>query len=184
MDNFLANIIAGLTVPALAIAFNIAFERWLVGRTKEVVAHLANGRNKTFTVHANASDAQIVEVVGNGLTLERDVFRALNRLQLGISGLEVRYGAHVDFVVEMPTRKVAIECKINVDQIDDVSVERQLSLEDDISELLLVVREPVPANLLVRTRRLIDAGKLKLVIIEESDELEGQLSAAMGIATT
>lgn len=181
MENFLANMIAGLTVPALAIAFKLAFDHWLIGRTKEVVARLENGKVKTFTVHANASDEQVADAVRDGLTLERDVFWGLEKLSRTLEGLRVREGEQVDFIVELPNRTVAIECKSNVDQLDEATIAKHLNAEAGFNTLLIVSRQTAPKTLLQRTSRFIESGQLVYVTIGNMDDIGEKISTAMRV---
>lgn len=165
METFLTTIIGGLTIPVLAFAFKIAFDRWLVGRSKEVTVELANGKIETFTVDADAGDAQIVDEVHSGMALERDVAAALKKISLNTGRLTAREGKHVDFLVQVQGKTLAIECKTNVDQIGVSSVEKYLEAEGGSGKLLLVSRKPAPPGVLQRTGQYIESGKLSYIYI-------------------
>ena len=179
MENSLPNIIAALLLPALAIAFRMAFERWLVGRTKDVTARLENGKIKVFTVQANANDKQIAATVRDGLTLEREVSMALEKISNETSALHVRDGSNVDFLVALRDELIAIECKTSVDQIDDAAIKRYLDSEPGISKLLLVTRHVNPEVLTQATHHLTETAKLNFVQVVDPDDIVGALAAAL-----
>ena len=181
MEHSLPNIIAALALPVLAILFKMAFERWLAGRTKEITARLENGKIKVFTVQANANDKQIAATVRDGLTLERDVSMALERLSDETSALQVRDGSNVDFIVTLRGEMIAIECRANADQIDDAAINRYLDSAPGITKLLIVTRHVNPTVLAQTASHLSEAGKLAFVEIVNPDNTAGALAAALGL---
>ncbi|MCC6072516.1 hypothetical protein ACFSQU_08740 [Massilia sp. GCM10020059] len=179
MNNFLTSIVGGLAIPLLALLFKLAYDRWLVGRTKDVIATLDNGKVETFTVHASASDDQVADTVRYGITFKRDVSAALEKLSRSLDGFRLREAPHVDFIVEVRGRTIAIECKNDVEHISEAAIEKFLRAKAGLSKLLLVSRQPVPSTVLDRTHRFIESGQLSYVAISANDDIAAELSKAM-----
>lgn len=178
-ETFITTIIGGLTIPAIAFAFKLALDRWIIGRSKEFTVELENGKIETVTVDASANDVQVAATIHSGIALERDVAAALEKISQNTDTVSARSGKRVDFLIQVPGKIIAIECKTSVDQISEASIEKYLEAEGGSSKLLLVTRKPAPRRVLERTREFIESGKLLYIEIRPGDDVFEKMSSVI-----
>lgn len=177
METFLTTIIGGLTIPAIAFAFKLALDRWVIGRSKEFTVELENGKIETVTVDASASDAQVAAAIHSGMALERDVAVALEKMSRSTDTFRAHSGNDVDFLIQMPGKTFAIECKTSVAQISAASINKYL--EGGSSKLFLVSREPASPQVLERNREFIESGKLLYIDIPAGEDAFAKMSSVL-----
>lgn len=182
MEDFLTTITPGIAFAIMAFASKLAIDRWLMGRTKEVIARFANGRVETFTVNASASDVEVADAVRDGIEFEFDVGVALGQMSQSMPGILVQEGGAVDFLVRSPEKTIAIECKADLDNISAASIERYLSgIKGQASRLLLVSTSPPSASAASTLKRFVESGQLSYIPISRSVDIVEALTNAISI---
>jgi hypothetical protein len=179
MENFLSGAVTVVFIPIVAFVFKAILHLWLRGKTKEVIAKTSEGKVESFTVAANASDAQIADSVRQSLVFERHVYDALKKIVGDLKGFEAHQSRQVDFIAQFQGKKLAIECKDSVDRLSEESIERYLKAEDGLSKLLLVSRRPPSSKVMELTRHLVDSGRVSFLNVSNDEEILPQVWRAV-----
>ncbi len=148
MDEFLAGFAAASLIPALALLLRAVTGRVLQKRTKEIIATDNSGKTESFVVPANAGSSEIFRRVEEGYAFEAEISRALLSLQATPRDWSAHSSNKVDFVVEMPIGKIALEAKLALDRVDEKALSRYLRAETGLRHLLLVSRSSPSQRLL------------------------------------
>lgn len=140
MNEFLAGFVAASLIPSIALLLRAVSGKILTKRTKEIIATDEAGKTESFVVSANAGSSEIFRRVEEAYAFEAEIASALESLQATTNVLKVHAATQVDFVVELPVGKVALETKLAFDGIDKNALSRYLAAEEDLRHLLLVSR--------------------------------------------
>lgn len=148
MEQWISGLAAAVLIPATAVALKSLIERLLSDRTKEVVTTDEEGRMESLSVPITASTQEIRRRVEEAYSFESEIEDALRRLQRSIRIVSAHAARDVDFVVEMPTGKVAVEVKLALDRLNPDMVRTYLRATDNVKHLLLVSRTPPSSKVL------------------------------------
>lgn len=140
MEEWFTGLAAASLIPALAALGKVLISKALETKTKEVVTTDEEGRTETVVVRATAGPAEIRERIDEAFSFEAEIAGALKKLQEKNLTLKMHSARQVDFIVEMPKGKLALEVKLALDRVDVKAMERYLAAETNLSHLLLVSR--------------------------------------------
>lgn len=155
MEILISSLVVAILAPALGAAFNLLISRSLRDKTKEIIIKKTSGEIEKLYIDALANDDQVLRAVQNTLEFENDVFEAIKKLQFTYRNLTAHQGRMVDFVAEYNDFKLAIECKLVLDRLNEETLNRYLGAEDKLNKLLFLTRAPVKP----RIRELINASR-------------------------
>lgn len=142
MHEFLSGFVAASLIPFIAFLLKVVAGKILQTRTKEIIATDDIGKKESFFVPANARSSEIFRRVEDAYSFEAEISRALENLQATTKALKTHSSKQVDFVVELPVGKVALEAKLALDRVDANALSRYLMAEAGLRHLLLVSRSP------------------------------------------
>lgn len=179
MDNLFAGLIASLSIPVIALLFKKLLDKWVSGRTKDVIVRTADGKIVSLTVNANSSDIQIGDSVRRNLIFEQKVRDTLEIMTADLSGFSFHESKKVDFIAQYNGSMVAIECKVKVTRLNKASIEGYLEAEAGLSRLLLVSREPTPIGLVENVKEFIESGQVSLLNAASDADLSKNVSRAV-----
>jgi hypothetical protein len=179
MEDLLAGLIASLSIPALALVFKAALDKWVTGKTKDVIARSSDGKIVSLTVDADSSDIQISDSVRRNLIFEQEVRDTLEKMAAKLNGFTFHESQKVDFIAQFDGLKLAIECKERVPRLNKKSVERYLEAEDGLSKLLLVSREPTPTKVMENAKQYTESGHVSFLSIPSDADLSRKFSRAV-----
>lgn len=155
MEILISSLVVAILAPALGAAFNLLISRSLRDKTKEIIIKKTSGEIEKLYIDALANDDQVLRAAQNTLEFESDVYDAIKKLQFTYRNLTAHQGRMVDFVAEYNDFKLAIECKLVLDRLNEETLNRYLSAEDKLNKLLFLTRAPVKPKI----RELINASR-------------------------
>lgn len=140
MEEWLAGLAAASLIPALAALGKVLISKALKSKTKQVVTTDEAGKTEVITVRATAGPSEIRDRIDEAYSFEAEIASALEKLQENNLMLKMHPARQVDFIVEMPKGRLALEVKLALDRVDTKAIERYLAAEKNLSHLLLVSR--------------------------------------------
>lgn len=179
MEILISSLIAAILAPALGGAFRLLISRSLRDKTKEIIIKKTGGGIEKLYINALANDDQVLRAVQNTLEFENDVFEAIKKLQFTYQNLIAHQGRMVDFVAEYNDFKLAIECKLVLDSLNEESLNKYLVAEDKLNKLLFLTRTPVKPKI----RELINSSRnrdrVSFVSIADDSNLSESVATAI-----
>lgn len=179
MEDLLAGLLATLSIPALALVFKAVLDKWITGKTKDIIARSPDGKVVSLTVDANSSDIQIGDSVRRNLIFEQEVRNALEKMAAELNGFSFHESRNVDFIAQFDGLKLAIECKEKAPRLSKKSIVRYLEAEDGLSTLLLVSREPIAMNIVENAEHFTELGHVSFLSIPSEEDLSRKFSRAV-----
>lgn len=170
MEEWFTGIVAAVLIPAVATVAKALISKALESKTKEVVATDEKGKSETVVVRATAGSAEIRDRLRKAYDFEAEVEEALKRLQDKSSLFRMHSSRQVDFIVELPRGKLALEVKLGLDRIDEKALKAYLTAETDLSHLLLVSRTQPSERLLKRIHNFVNGRQVSMLTIPEGSD--------------
>lgn len=167
MDEWLTGVVAAAAIPALAAVVKLLVTKALESKTKEVVTTDAEGKTETVIVSATAGPEEIRNRIREVYSFEAEVGAALQKLQEQGAALKLYPSKQVDFIVEMPKGKLALEVKLGLDRIDKADLQKYLNAESGLNHLLLVSRTQPSERLLESLKNLVNERQVSMLTIPE-----------------
>jgi hypothetical protein len=179
MEILVSSLIAAILASALGAAINLLISRSLRGKTKEIMIKKTSGEFEQLYIDALANDDQVLRAVQNTLEFEHDVYEAIKKLQFTYRNLSAHQGHLVDFVAEYNNLKLAIECKLVLDRLNEEVLNKYLGAEDRLDKLLFLTRAPVTPKI----REFINASRnrdrVAFVSIADGSNLSESVATAI-----
>ena len=170
MEEWLTGLVAASLIPALAALGKALISKALESKTKEVITTDEEGKTETITVRATAGPSEIRERIDEAYSFEAEIARALNKLQENNLTLKMHPARQVDFIVEMPKGKLALEVKLALDRVDAKAMERYFAAETNLSHLLLVCRTKPSQRILETIKAYVNERQVSLLTIPNGSD--------------
>lgn len=167
----------GMLASALALGIKHFLHRLLLRGTKELLVRLADGKEESLVVSANARASAITSALRETMENERLVLQTLR--ELASEGFQTRAGEHVDFIIEHDNRKTAIEVKYRLDRLSTERVRKYFDEEPGMSHIIILSTYEVPKEVLKQTRHLVESGMLRFARISDPERLRTDLRTAL-----
>jgi len=179
MEILISSLIVAILAPALGAAFNLLISRSLRDKTKEIIIKKTSGEIEKLYIEALANDDQVLRAVQNTLEFEDNVYEAIKKLQLTYRNLNAHQGRMVDFIAEYNDFKLAIECKLVLDRLNEETLNRYLGAENKLNKLLFLTRTPVKPKILELINASRNRDRVSFVSIGECSNLSESVATAI-----
>lgn len=184
MEDWFASLLGASFIPAVAFVLRRIIAKQLNARTKDVVTTDDRGRSETLVVSATAGPTEIRKHINEAYSFEAEIGKALEEIGRKQQSLRTHSSRKVDFIVDLPNGKLAVEVKLALDRIDERAMERYLSAESNLRHLLLVSRTPPPPKVLETIKRFVNESRVSLVTIPSGSDPTPLIEKAIGKIAT
>lgn len=170
MEEWYSGLAAAALIPALAGLAKVLISKALESKTKEVISTDEEGRTEIVVVRATAGPAEIRERIDEAYSFESEIAGALKSLEGMNLALKMHPARQVDFIIEMPKGKLALEVKLALDRVDVKAMERYFTAEKNLSHLLLVSRSQPSQRLMESIKAYVNEGQVSLLTIPKGSD--------------
>ena len=179
MEVLLSSFIVGCLAALLGAASNIAISRSLRGKSKEIIIKKLTGAEDLLFVDALATDEQVRRAVRKSLDFESQVYETIKDLEIKHDNLRAHHSRHVDFIAQYNDLRLAIECKLRLDELTEESLNKYLDTEGNLHKLLFFTRKPVKSKILDFIIKSGNQERVSFVTIPDDSELPESVISAL-----
>ncbi|HAV5317764.1 hypothetical protein ABTP12_14785 [Acinetobacter baumannii] len=146
--NFYELVLLAIILPGIIFLFNkFVINKILEKKMKTIIFSTKNGKEEDVIVTFNSDEAEINKEIKKFIEFEDSVYKLIKNELSIYPNVNVLIGKYADFIIEYNDKRIAIECKSNLNHINKKSLERYFKDEGGVENLIFVSKNIVKNNI-------------------------------------
>lgn len=166
MDEMILAIIAGSLIPAIAlITKKLVIDKVFNNINREIEIKTSSGKTRNYIINGKADEKIIIQLLESEinfeLVVEKYIKNYINKSKH--KDLSLSDGSHVDFILEINGKKVAVEAKENLDHFKANWAKNYLSDNKDINDIIFIVNSKISTKVMNNIENAIGSRNVKFI---------------------